>query len=190
MEIMHHVRKGDLWIWEERARLGLIGTETPLGGSPYPSAWRIEPEGLKRGGSLRVPPSSARPGLVRLPSAESLRASNDVTDGGGSPAGVRLWAKWLRQPSPGPIAALLSEDELQELPTPELHQDHTDPPQRAAPPIVDATYEDGSPIMVYLDGEATVSAGLREVLRAMLDPDPALRPTADELKVLWDELML
>ena len=186
---MHHVRKGDLWIWEERARLGLIGTETPLGGSPYPSAWRIQPEGVKRGGSLRVPTSSARPGLVRMPSAESLRASDDVTDGGNSPAGVKLWAKWMRQPSPGPIAALLSEGESDELPTIELRQDCIDSPPRVLRPHVDTSYEDGSPVMIFLDGQGSVNEGVREVLKAMLDPDPFIRPTAEELQVLWDELL-
>jgi len=125
-----------------------------------------------------------------MPSADSLRASHDVTDGGNSPAGVKLWAKWIRQPSPGPIAALLSESESGELPTVELRQDFTDTPPRLARPTVDASYEDGSPLMIFLDGQDGLSDGLREVLKAMLDPDPSIRPTAEELKVLWGELML
>ena len=134
IEMMHHVRRGGLWAWEERARILRIGEEeTSVSPSPYPSAWRAAPnEPVKRGGSLRIPrdtspsalvrPSSrARPRLPRMSSAESLRASEEVLEGSQgseSPAGIRLWAQWMNRPIPptptmDAISALLNETMLE-----------------------------------------------------------------------------
>jgi len=128
VEMIHHVRKGGLWAWEERERLGRVGQEDgmSLAPSPYPSAWRageFGPEvGVRRAGSLRIPASRVagdRPRLARMSSTESLRASEDVTGHHGeSPAGVKLWANWIKYatraghaPPSDPISALLSETE-------------------------------------------------------------------------------
>lgn len=206
VEIMHHVRKGDLWEWEERIRIGRVGSEYLTGGSPYPSAWReVAGEGVKRGGSLRAPTSSAsRPGLARMPSAESLRASHDVFEGNESPSGVKLWAAWARNSiAPGPIGALLCDD----------HGAHRDPdsadlavsPQNPEAGDIDAlageregdgavgytapvSYSDDTPVMLYLHGQEVVPEPVRDVLRDMVDPDPANRPMAGELVELWTQL--
>jgi len=119
IEMMHHVRKGGLWNYEERERLGRIGQEReesviPVP-SPYPSAWRHDypAGGVRRAGSLRVPNQKVfdRPKLGRMGSTESLRASEDVGHGD-SPAAVRLWGKWISNPHTGtdPISLLLADD--------------------------------------------------------------------------------
>lgn len=101
---------------------------TGAGGSPYPSAWHDDfmhvpanDKSLLRTGSLRVPmngsstsrgsivPASGttpfgvlpleRPGLNRVGSAESLKASEDVIAADssvGSPSAVKLWHKWVK----------------------------------------------------------------------------------------------
>ncbi|KAL1407176.1 hypothetical protein Q8F55_006592 [Vanrija albida] len=137
VEMIHHVRNGGLWDWEERERLSRVGEEVVPGtaaGSPYPSAWRDDnapiatPDAtlVRRGGSLRVPGPSTRPGprgsilpadllspfhvsppnddkperpaIHRVGSAESIKASDDlaVSQTGDSPAGAKLWAAWKR----------------------------------------------------------------------------------------------
>ncbi|KAI9634253.1 kinase-like domain-containing protein, partial [Dioszegia hungarica] len=53
MEMMHHVRRGGLWEYEDGQRYNF---EVDSRESPYPSAWRDDP-GVKRGGSLRLAPS-------------------------------------------------------------------------------------------------------------------------------------
>ncbi|WVQ97147.1 hypothetical protein IAU59_004257 [Kwoniella sp. CBS 9459] len=126
IEMMHHVRKGGLWAYEERERLHRVGNDDGLStsGSPYPSAWRGYPSAttgagypsgalpgsttiggiVRRGGSLRIPPSHSRehlsavaekPRLKRMTSAESIRAS-DEAGSSESPAGVKLWANWVK----------------------------------------------------------------------------------------------
>ncbi|WVR05759.1 hypothetical protein IAU60_002784 [Kwoniella sp. DSM 27419] len=129
VEMMHHVRKGALWTYEERERLHRVGNDDGVStaGSPYPSAWRGSPSattgagypsghahsnslggGVRRAGSLRVPPSHSRdhlaavvekPRLKRMTSAESLRASDDAGSSE-SPAGVKLWANWVKAAAP------------------------------------------------------------------------------------------
>jgi hypothetical protein len=119
IEMMHHVRKGGLWNYEERERFSRIGQEreesiVPVP-SPYPSAWRHDNPGagVRRAGSLRVPNQKVfeRPKLGRMGSTESLRASEDVGHGD-SPAAVRLWGKWISNPHTGldPISLLLADD--------------------------------------------------------------------------------
>ncbi|WRT63997.1 uncharacterized protein IL334_000924 [Kwoniella shivajii] len=153
VEMMHHVRKGGLWIYEERERLQRVGSGEGVStsGSPYPSAWRGYPSnsvsvsattgagypsgtisnsinnpinavnGIRRGGSLRVPPSyssrdhlptfvdnngnipnntssgnnGSKPKLKRMTSAESIKASDQVTNSE-SPSGVKLYANWVK----------------------------------------------------------------------------------------------
>ena len=197
IEIMHHVRKGDLWMWEERVRLSRVGTEGASGGTPYPSAWREQNnEGIRRGGSLRVPTSAVRPSLARMPSAESLKASEDLTDaqtGYESPAGIKLWAKWMQRSSiRDPVAALLAEDgptgnsetPSERAESPSMSRSV---PERLA--IDSLAYRDGSPSMVFLDGQEMVAEGIREVLKAMVDADPDERPTAREVNARWAELI-
>ncbi|WWD18005.1 hypothetical protein CI109_102452 [Kwoniella shandongensis] len=84
IEMMHHVRKGGLWAYEERERLHRVGNNdgVSVGGSPYPSAWRAAPSstasglnqaGVRRTGSLRVQPSnSSRDHLLSAVSFEGL----------------------------------------------------------------------------------------------------------------------
>ncbi|OCF33290.1 serine/threonine protein kinase [Kwoniella heveanensis BCC8398] len=127
IEMMHHVRKGGLWAYEEPERLHRVGNDDGVStsGSPYPSAWRGYPSAtsgagypsgalpgtaatiggiVRRGGSLRIPPSHSRehlsavvekPRLKRMTSAESIRAS-DEAGSSESPAGVKLWANWVK----------------------------------------------------------------------------------------------
>lgn len=132
MEMMHQVRRGKLWMWEERERLGRVGqgVESSVAPSPYPSAWRADDTvdfGVKRGGSLRVPTvvSKTRPRLARMSSTESLRASEDLAAGSpnDSPPGVKLWANWMKYttrngkvPSSDPVSVLLSEGDQTALP--------------------------------------------------------------------------
>lgn len=138
--MMHHVRKGGLWVWEERERLSRIGQEREdsVAPSPYPSAWRAGDYasggtgtgagGVKRAGSLRVPTTTAkvihaeRPKLGRMSSTESLRASEDAghTD---SPPGVKLWGRWISKHATGtgggtdPVSLLLAEKEDHTIPS-------------------------------------------------------------------------
>ncbi|OCF73627.1 serine/threonine protein kinase [Kwoniella mangroviensis CBS 8886] len=141
VEMMHHVRKGGLWAYEERERFQRVGNEDGMStaGSPYPSAWRGYSNtsttgagypsgsgnvtvglggGVRRAGSLRVPPSysrehlaasviadghgvaGAKPKLKRMTSAERLRASDEATSSE-SPSGVKLYANWVKS---GPYA--------------------------------------------------------------------------------------
>lgn len=51
-----------------------------------------------------------------------------------------------------------------------------------------ALYEDGSPAMFFLGEPVRVPDDVRDVIRAMLDPDPEGRPTASEIICAWDEL--
>lgn len=67
MEMMHHVRRGGLWEYEDGQRYNF---EVDSRESPYPSAWRDDP-GVKRGGSLRLAPS--KPKLARNGSAELVK---------------------------------------------------------------------------------------------------------------------
>ncbi|KAE8540032.1 hypothetical protein D1P53_003970 [Cryptococcus gattii VGV] len=152
IEMMHHVKKGGLWAYEEEERLSRVGEpyrEAGVqAGTPYPSAWRDNYSasasassashilaaaaagagagvGVRRGGSLRVPPTYStlveeqegialapgRPRLKRMTSAESVRANDDAGKSE-SPAGVKLWAKWVKDGAGvDPVTALLSESE-------------------------------------------------------------------------------
>jgi serine/threonine protein kinase len=204
VEMVHHVRKGALWSCEERDRLGRIGLMSEsVAGSPYPSAWRQAAEGgLRRAGSLRVPAS--KPRLPRMPSAESLRASDDLVDGPNSnesPAGVKLWANWVKGSSQGrdPLSLLLAEGD-----GPVLLPRPTAPPSRQSSASISPTsqygqeeerprvtleqYGDGSPAMVFLDGRERVPEEVRAVIKAMVDPLPGRRPTAEGLRRLWEEI--
>ncbi|EIW73200.1 serine/threonine protein kinase [Tremella mesenterica] len=132
VEMMHHVRQGDLWVWEERTRLGLETSHGP-GISPYPSAWRTEVEsgGIKRAGSLRLPKGRnpvnlnnilnvdavvfGRPKLSRMSSAESLRASEDVVDSqrsSDSPGGLKSWTNWIKNSSISSSSSTSSSDPI------------------------------------------------------------------------------
>lgn len=133
--MMHHVKKGGLWAYEEEERLGRVGEPYRQGiqaGTPYPSAWRDNysasgssashilaaagAAGVRRGGSLRVPPTYStlveeRPRLKRMTSAESVRANDDAGKSE-SPAGVKLWAKWVKDGAgDDPVTGLLSESD-------------------------------------------------------------------------------
>lgn len=211
--MMHHVRKGALWAWEERERLSRIGNEedVSLAGSPYPSAWRdFQIEGVKRTGSLRIPQRDPRPRLARMSSAESLRASEDAADGPSSaesPAGVKLWAKWIKNPqatpTPDAVSLLLSEvDDPKSMTaagdysfTPSAAPSRQSPLSSPISPVrpvekrhnagTAMTYADGSPVMMFLDGMEYVRDDVREVFRAMVDPLAEDRPTAEEVRRLW-----
>lgn len=164
--MMHHVKKGGLWAYEEEERLSRVGEPYREGivqaGTPYPSAWRDNYSasassashilaaagagagagaGVRRGGSLRVPPTYStlvegqeeialapgRPRLKRMTSAESVRANDDAGKSE-SPPGVKLWAKWVKDGAGvDPVTALLSESESESEPEPDTSFPTTDP---------------------------------------------------------------
>ena len=215
VEMMYHVRKGGLWDWEERERLIRIGASTDdasVAGSPYPSAWRAQQsDGVRRAGSLRVQMGDSRPRLARMSSAESLLALDDVVDGphsAQSPSGIRLWAKWAKrqQTSSGHDAMLLLLNEGGDATSTNLPPDskrwsaptsrQSSLPSPLSPGrdadtirvVSGAPYRDGSPGMSFLDGKSRVTEDIREVLKAMLDPVPGERPTAKEVRQIWDDM--
>ncbi|ORY22969.1 kinase-like domain-containing protein [Naematelia encephala] len=188
VEMMHHVRKGALWRYEERERLSRIGTEPPsVSGSPYPSAWRGDSSvSVKRAGSLRVPTSVNRPKLGRMPSTESLRGPQ-------SPAATKIWASWTQHPSQGPIAMLLAEgDQTSPQDAPLSRQPSLDNDSAPAPTTLPDLhpYADGSPAMLYLDGCDVVQDEVRQVIMAMVDPVPENRPSARDVCEVWRDLVL
>lgn len=162
--MMHHVKKGGLWAYEEEERLSRVGEPYREGivqaGTPYPSAWRDNYSasassashilaaagagagaGIRRGGSLRVPPTYStlvegqeeialapgRPRLKRMTSAESVRANDDAGKSE-SPPGVKLWAKWVKDGAGvDPVTALLSESESESESEPEPEPDTSFP---------------------------------------------------------------
>ena len=215
--MMHHVRKGGLWKWEERERLTRVGENLSgsTAGSPYPSAWRYaSTEAIRRAGSLRVPRDGHRPPLARVSSAESLRASDDVMNGPNSsdmPSAVKLWAKWVKNVETAQggdaVSSLLRETDSDDQAAPGQVEGQTtadssrqssyssamSPAQNfdteKGASLSDA-YIDGSPAMMFLDGTERVPEDVREVLRAMVDPLAEERPTAQEVRRLWDEMFL
>lgn len=105
VEMMHHVRHGILWDWEERQRFKRVG-EHSASSSPYPSghnSWRADPVPaveVRRAISLKVPHGSPSP-HKRFPSADhgpppfgSGGSLSALSDGPTSPAGTRSWAAW------------------------------------------------------------------------------------------------
>jgi hypothetical protein len=143
-----------------------------------------------------------------MSSAESLRASQDLADGEQSPAGVKLWASWNRRhEAAGPVAALLGEDEAVSgsVLAGEVKANiagvgaATLPEARHAESVFSSadisyddppTYSDGTPAMIFLSGQETLPEDMREVLHDMVDPEPASRPTADEVLHQWRQLRL
>lgn len=213
---MHHVRKGDLWQYEERERLGRIGQEreVDIAPSPYPSAWRTDyGGGVRRAGSLRVPKGNQRgvverPKLGRMGSTESLRASEDVGHEE-SPAAVRLWGKWISNPRSGstdPISILLADDPPVTSPISPTYASSrstlkvdisTPSPIEANPEEVYDTreptgppYSDRSPAMFFLDGGDRVDEAIWTTLRDMVMPNKDSRPTAENLRTKWRDLGL
>jgi hypothetical protein len=188
---MHHVKRGDFWAAEERSRLGRIGESPTFGGSPYPSAWRGDiQDGLRRGGSLRVPP---KPRLNRMSSAEPIKASDDAVDGASSPAAVRLWAKWSQNRGDHAAVSLLldSGDGVSHCPSASIRSPvELASDQPITPPLTFAPYDDGEPAMSYLDGAERVEEGVRLFLRRMTLPAAADRPTAVALQQAWEQIGL
>lgn len=204
VEMMMFVKKGAFWSYEERTRIGRIGAQDSDSGVPYPSAWREPaPASVRRAGSLHEPiskhrQSTARPRLGRMGSASSLKASEDAVDGPNSaesPAGIKLWAHWMRDPNPAvdsPIADLLAETDGPALghnpPSPAASTQEQQPaattPQadftRLVPPLA-THYPNGDPEMLFLGGASLVPDAYRSILRSMLDPDPDARPSAADV---------
>jgi len=202
---MHHVRKGTLWEWEERERLARVGEDDDrsMAGTPYPSAWR-DPhlDGLKRAGSLREPLSRSK--LARLPSAESFRDLDETPRSAESPSGVKLWREWVkgRRGMGQDAISLLLNESGEHITATSPHSMisrhcHSPLPSPISPVLAvswgaaPATpYEDGSPAMAFLDGRERVSEDVREVLRAMVDPLADERPSAEEVRRLWEGYLL
>jgi serine/threonine protein kinase len=213
-EMMHHVRRGALWKYEERERLARIGDpSTDLeSGSPYPSAWRSQGyvgNSPRRAGSLRISSTKQRdvrgPALSRMSSAESVRAYDDLADDGkdGSSAG-QIWAKWVHNPSSAGSGQMIwqllanENDTLEGVsqttsvrPTSMLSR-HISMEQSVKDGFMLSiqTYDDGSPEMTYLNGASIVKEDVRAVLKLMVDPSPEARPTAYELSSLWERIGL
>lgn len=212
--MMHHVRKGDLWPYEERERLGRIGQEreVDVAPSPYPSAWRTDyGGGVRRAGSLRVPKGNQRgiverPKLGRMGSSESLRASEDVGHEE-SPAAVRLWGKWISNPRSGgtdPISLLLADDPQMTSPisptysnpksTLKVDISTPSPVESQSEEVYDhrepsgPPYIDGTPAMFFLDGQERVDEAIWKTLRDMVLPNKESRPTAEQLRAKWRAL--
>jgi len=212
--MMHHVRKGALWVYEERERLLRIGSDSAENtrASPYPSAWRAQGypgENVpRRAGSLRVPAhsESRRPRLGRMTSEESLRASEDMADGTEySPSANQIWAKWAENPlasgTARVVAELLAEDgepdasdslsrtssiRSARAPSRQSSLNHSPVSGGASTTISHVQpYSDGSPGMKFLDGVEPVPEDVRLVIKAMLSPSPEERPSASELARLW-----
>jgi serine/threonine protein kinase len=179
MEMLHHVRKGGLWAYEER-RGPKEGDSLDI--SPFPSAWREEP--LRRGGSLRV-----RPRISRMPSAESLRASDDIVAATGEASGVKLWAKWANHaPADGTAADMVSALLAEDGPITPVDTAPFTTPDVASPatPVSGKFRERQTYLGPEPDGELVeVDQKVLDILREMLSPDEAERPTADELQEMW-----
>ncbi|BEJ13403.1 hypothetical protein CspHIS471_0305770 [Cutaneotrichosporon sp. HIS471] len=218
IEMMHYVRNGGLWQWLERDRLARIGTEGIFSAtaSPYPSAWRADPlpgAEVRRGGSLRVHHHSHNSSLSvdipstplrRVGSAESIVASTDAgRSAEDSPAGVRLWAAWhhgrhnavdgLLSDQPSPPRSPISRASSIRSPLRHVHGPDTNArPDAVLSPVAGAGYADGSPAMFFLgagmEGPTRVPDGVRDLLRAMMEPAPEGRPSATEVLGTWDEL--
>lgn len=212
VEMMMFVKKGTFWSYEERARIGRIGTQDLDAGLPYPSAWREPaPASVRRAGSLREPISkhdqpTTRPRLGRMASASSLKASADAVDGPNSaesPAGIKLWANWMRDSNPAAdnaIAYLLADANERAVATDQLSPAAPDEGQGSPPPSAVPTaatqsqprspthYPDGNPEMLFLDGASAVPDAYRSILKTMLDPDPAERPSAADVISALDAL--
>lgn len=69
VEMMHQVRRGGLWDYEDRERFNQI---RDWKSTPSPSAWREE-QAVKRGGSLRLP---TKPKLARNISDYEVHSDN------------------------------------------------------------------------------------------------------------------
>lgn len=204
VEMMHHVRKGSLWVREEQRRLERVGTihEDPMG-SPFPSAWRGDSAaGVRRTGSLRAEIKSYSE--LRLPkkqSTDSMRASTDIIvadpNKPHSPAAVRAWVNWsnnaISAPGTDVISRLLAEENLPSpiatTPTTEAYMlspifvEPTKDSHSGTADLGDLTspHADGSPVMLYLDGSTRVDEAVRDVIKSMVDPRAAARPTAADV---------
>lgn len=120
IEMMHHVRNGILWDWEERQRLKRIG-EHSASSSPYPSghsSWRADPVPaveVRRAISLKVPPGQSPSPHKRFPSADhtplfGTGADAMSSEGLSSPGGIRSWAAWANGARHDAVDKLLDDD--------------------------------------------------------------------------------
>lgn len=245
VEMMHHVRNGILWDWEERQRLKRVG-EHSASSSPYPSghSWRADPVPaveVRRAISLKAAgtPSPHK----RFPSADHTPAfgsggSLSAESLSSSPGGIKSWAAWangarqdavdrlldggvspLRRRGGNEIARKASIRSARsalsnQRDSPESSPESTSrrrasgaggvgtPSSAAALRAItdlaideprrqdsfdDRAYADGAPAMHFLGG-GRVPDDVRDVLRAMLDPVAAERPSVGDVLAAWDEL--
>lgn len=190
VEMMHHVRKGSLWMHEERARMARMdpNADDVANGSPFPSAWRadgqIDDRQPRRAGSLRLPLSSPhRPRFGRMPSNETLRirAAQSQSVLRESPASTGTQQVHTASFFDGSSTEYTSSTVRPDTATSEN--------KSAARVLAYADpYSDDSPAMMYLDGQRRVEENIRAVLKDMVAQDPADRPTAEELVEIWDTL--
>lgn len=247
VEMMHHVRNGILWDWEERQRLKRVG-EHSASSSPYPSgpSWRAEPVPaveVRRAISLRAPGGTPSP-HKRFPSADHTFGSGGSLSAeslSSSPGGIKSWAAWangarqdavdkllddkgekgfspLRRRAGNEIArnasirsarSVLSNQRSSPESSPESTSRRRAPVQTERPSSAaalraitdlaldgedrrkdsydDRAYADGAPAMHFLGG-GRVPDDVRDVLRAMLDPNAAERPSVGDVLAAWDEL--
>jgi hypothetical protein len=128
-----------------------------------------------------------------MSSAESMKASDDALEGTSTPAGVRLWAKWAQNRGDhDAVLQLLSGTDKAAFP----HQHHAHVRQTSAEypvgqmktPLSFPPYNDGTPPMLFLDGEDRVDEGIRAVLKAMVSSAAIDRPSADAVNSSWQRL--
>lgn len=116
VEMMHHVRNGILWDWEERQRLKRVG-EHSASSSPYPSghSWRADPVPaveIRRAISLKAPHSPSP--HKRFPSADHTAAfgsggSLSAESLSSSPGGIKSWAAWANGARQDAVDQLLDD---------------------------------------------------------------------------------
>ena len=199
VERMHMVGKGEYYKWEERRRMGLIGTGEFDGRAS-----------LSRNSSTRSARSSlngstmglSNGGRLRSDSIESTRQSGDWSRGSYNTASIA--SKLLapdsidsRQdqdtplPSPTTILAFIppSSPTLDEFEAAQAaFEAGQDGEPLYSPTTRVTTYSDGTPHQYFLSGFELVDIEIRQLIRRMTNPDAASRPNAEEVYRILESL--
>lgn len=181
VEQMLWVSRGAYWEWETRRKLSEIGAHHGRVASS---------EGRSTPGSIRSFKLYHQDGNVSVDSIDSMhnvvRASPSI---GGSSRGpsARAVACLLADEIGSelslvqrPISSLAAEDDSDDDSgppySPSLSQDHSEQASSAF-----RSYSDGSPVQYFLSGTDPVPEGILRLLQRMTCPDPAGRPTMQEV---------